>query len=149
MVLVLLVLRLKKSEVIIDGKIKQYSYLKENKDIKTVRLIFNNFIQLGSSRYVTQYLANNGIKTVNNKFFYDKSVKAILRNPVYCTADKDSFDYFKQKNSDICFNKTDFHKNLGIMAFNRHNLQYENKFNQKSKWVIALEKHERIISGKD
>ena len=38
----------RKTNVIIDGKIKQYSYLKENEDIETVKLIFDLFLKFGS-----------------------------------------------------------------------------------------------------
>ncbi|KAK8835448.1 hypothetical protein M9Y10_004552 [Tritrichomonas musculus] len=75
----------RKTEVIIDGKIKEYSYLEENKDIETVKLIFDLFLKFGSSMIVAKYLSQKAIKTVNSKFFYDISVKHILKNPVYCT----------------------------------------------------------------
>ena len=139
----------RKTNVIIDGKVKEYSYLKENKDIETVKLIFDKFIKFGSSNNVSKYLSQKAIKTANNKLFYDISVKHILKNPVYCTADKDSFDYFKQKGSDIYFDKKDFHKGLGIMPFNRYRFQNKLNCNLKSEWIIALGKHKGIISGKD
>lgn len=139
----------RKTSVIIDGKIKEYSYLKENDDIETVRLIFDKFLELGSTRYVAQYLAYKDIKTINGLNFFQKSIEVILQNPVYCTADEDSFRYFKQKQSEVYFEPKDFNKGLGIMPFNRRNVRLKHINNPLDKWIIALGKHKGVVSGKD
>ncbi len=139
----------RKTNVIIDDKIKEYSYLKKNDDIEIVKLIFNKFLECGSTLAIAKYLDKEGIKNINNHFYYDSTIKNILRNPVYCTADKDSFDYFKQKQSEVYFEPKDFSKGLGIMPFNRNNFKLHHKYKPISEWIIALGKHKGVISGKD
>jgi site-specific DNA recombinase len=81
-------------EIIVNGKIRKSHYLKENKDMELVKLIFQKFIDIGSAFYIARYLSEKGIKTINKKYFYMKSVSDILKNPTYCTADKESYEYF-------------------------------------------------------
>ncbi|WP_217958512.1 hypothetical protein [Acutalibacter muris] len=42
----------------------------------------------------------------------------LLSNPIYCKADEISFDYFYQKNRNICSDEKDFDAFHGIMAYN-------------------------------
>jgi len=95
----------KTKEVLIDGKTKSASYLKENDDIKTVKLIFEKFSEFGSLNSTVNYLRDNSIKTVNDKDFTRTTTRKILRNPVYCIADEDSLDYFTGANSNVYFEK--------------------------------------------
>lgn len=106
-------------------------------------------MECGSTLAIAKYLDKEGIKNINNHFYYDSTIKNILRNPVYCTADKDSFDYFKQKQSEVYFEPKDFSKGLGIMPFNRNNFKLHHKYKPISEWIIALGKHKGVISGKD
>ena len=46
-------------------------------------------------------------------------VRDLLSNPIYCTADEISFDYFYQKNGNICSDEKDFDAIHGIMAYNK------------------------------
>lgn len=139
----------KEEEFICDGKIRKSYSLEINNDMDVIKLIFDKFLQIGSAYIVARYLADNNIKTIKDMNYSEATVKHILKNPVYCIADKDSFSYFKQKKSDIYFDKKDFHKGFGIMAFNRHNFRFQPKRNPESKWIIALGKHKGVISGKD
>ena len=105
--------------VIIDGKIKRASYLMPNKDIDIVRLIFSKFLEIGNIMSVSRYLFEDDIRTVNDKHFIPVSIRHILTNPVYCTADKDSLDYFRRNGSHVYFDEKDFPKKLGLMSFNK------------------------------
>lgn len=132
---------------IVDGKAKKASYLMPNKDIDTVRLIFSKFLEIGNIMSVSRYLFENNIRTVNNKHFIPVSIRHILTNPVYCTADKDSLDYFRRNGSHVYFDEKDFPKKLGLMSFNKH---FNNSQNAPvSDWIISVGKHEGIINGKD
>jgi site-specific DNA recombinase len=138
------------NRVIDNGQVKLAHYLEVNSDIEKVKIIYSKFIETGSLRCVIKHLAENGIKSVNNRYYYNQSLEHILRNPVYCTGDKHSFEYFKKKGSDIYFSEKDFKKKLGISAYNRSSRNTKIPIiNDESKWVVALGKHQGIITGKD
>lgn len=139
----------KTTEFIDDGKIKSACYLKENGDIEKVKLIFEKFLELGSLSGVAKFLTQNQIKSVNQYNYDNHTLKLILTNPVYCTADKYSYNYFKSKNSNICFDKKDFSRNMGIIPFNRHKTESSITLNPESSWLIALGKHKGVIEGRD
>ena len=133
--------------VIIDGKIKRANYLMPNKDIDIVRLIFSKFLEIGNIMSVGRYLFENDIRTVNDKHFIPVSIRHILTNPVYCTADKYSLDYFRRNGSHIYFDEKDFPKKLGLMSFNKS--FHRNQKTAISDWIISIGKHKGIIKGKD
>lgn len=136
-------------QLILDGKSKKVSYLEPNDDIKTVKLIYKKYLELGSKHSVSKFLFEKKIKTCLGNPYTRETIKAILRNPVYCTADKDSFDFFSEQCNNVCFSEKDFYKKCGIMPFNRHHTT--NNFATKPipEWIIALGKHKGIIPGRD
>ena len=136
-------------KVMLDGKPKKRYYLKENHHIEVVKLIYEKFLECGSAFCVGKHLEEKGIKTIKNNYYYDKSIEQILRNPVYCTADKDSLKYFENKGSNVCFEKEDCKNQLGIMPFNRKNLNAGYHINPESEWIVAVGKHQGTIKGKD
>lgn len=136
-----------KSEIT-DGRFKSSHYLKENEDSEIIKIIFKKFVEFGSLHIVTEYLSKNEIKTSKGKYFLGPTIEGILKNPTYCVADKSSFEYFKSKGSDICFDKNDFNKGFGIAPFNRNDSSTKLS-KPKSKWIIAMGKHPGIIPSKD
>lgn len=135
-------------KIVIDGKIKSSKFLKTNEHIETVKLIFEKYLESGSLKYVATYLNENGFKNYNNKEFFPTVLQHTLKNPVYCSADEDSFEYFKSKGSNIYFSEKDFKKKLGLVSFNRRS-SAQNTINDESEWVVSIGKHPGIISGKD
>lgn len=64
------------------------------------------------------------------------TVLQILTNPVYCTADKKAFEYFKSKGSIV---EGKINSNKGLMAYNkRKNGKKENPIDQ---WIISTGEH--------
>ena len=128
---------------------KKSSYLKPNDYMETVKLIFEKYLEHGSVCRINKQFFDEGIKTLNGANHSYISVKQILRNPVYCTADAQSYEYFSQKGcKNIFFEKKDFYKKRGLMAYNRHSGSSLN-VNPISDWIVALADHDGIIPGKD
>ncbi|MFR2880604.1 MAG: recombinase family protein [Lachnospiraceae bacterium] len=88
------------------------------------------------------------------------SIKDILSNLIYCTADEISYDYFYQRDGKICVDMEVFDGIHGIMAYNKTDQEkledeestfIEPKFVQVctdkpiSEWIIAVGKHEGFI----
>ena len=139
-------------KVSVDGKIrKAYKLILIPDEIETIKLIFDKYLEYGTLAKTEEYLINNGIKTKNKKYFSRFTIKQILKNPVYIKADQDSYLYFSNKGAYIYSEKASFDGVSGIMAYNK-TLQKKGKANKTrnfSEWIIAVGKHEGIISGKD
>lgn len=138
----------KTKQIILDDKVSNVSYLKENNDIQIVKIIYQKFLETGCLRTVSQYIFSLGCTDKNNRPLNSTIIKSILCNPVYCVADKNSFEYFSSKGSTVCFGEKDFKKKLGIVPYNRtRNMHSIN--NDISKWIIAIGKHSGVIKSED
>lgn len=139
----------KAQDVIMDGKIRTSFKLKEIPDeIAVVSLMFDRFYETHSLNAVSKYLISRGIKSRNDKFYSLIAIKQILQNPVYCAADRDAFDYFIEKNSDVCFEEKDLNADLGLLSYNKRDYTKKQVPRQpKEKWIIAIGKHKGLIPG--
>ena len=110
----------RKENVEAGGTNKKSSYLKPNENMRTVKLIYEKYLECGSAHHISSQFFDEGIKTLNGVNYSHISIREILRNPVYCTADAQSFEYFSQKGcKNIFFEKKDFYKKRGLTAYNR------------------------------
>lgn len=139
----------KRSEIIIDGKIRYYCSLKENpSELATVKTIYEKFLELQSISGVSKYLISQGIKSRKNKFFSAIGVKQILQNPVYCTADTDALAFFTENCADVCFEEKDCYGSYGLLSYNKRDYKTKSAPRRSiDKWIIATGKHKGLISG--
>lgn len=137
-------------EIIIDGKVKSACKLKTNhNEIAIIKAIFEKFFELRSISGVSKYLIKQNIKSRSDKMYSLLGIKEILQNPVYCIADKDALNYFKQQNSDVCFEEKDCSDTLGLLSYNKRD--YKKKHAPRlsmDKWIIAVGKHKGVLPGK-
>ncbi len=131
----------------LSGKARVFSVLENDEnEMKTVRMIFKKYLESGSISCVTRYLNENNIKTRKGARFSQISVKQILKNPVYSSADETAFKYFKEKGAKVP--DVASHTN-GIIAYNKRNYRIKNKPRQNpSEWVISVGYHKAIVKGK-
>lgn len=138
--------------VTVDGKErKAYKLDLIPDEARTVRCIFEKFLKENSLTKTETYLLQNSIKTKNGRDYTRFSIKNILQNPVYMTADKAAYDYFKASKLEIYSDEKDFEGSHGVMAYNK-TLQREGKTNQirdTKEWIIAVGRHKPIISSED
>ncbi|MTI71432.1 MAG: recombinase family protein [Firmicutes bacterium] len=120
------------------------------KELKLVETLYNKYLELGSLTQLESWTLENNIKTRHNKYFDKSILKIILSNPVYATADKKIFKYFKKYGSDIANSIDEFDGNHGLMVFNKNKVKKGNiSKKNKSKWIIAISHHKGVISSKD
>lgn len=134
-----------------EDKTRTSYTLKVNPDeIGLVKLIYGKFLELRSMAQVERYFLNNDIFTKNGKNFNLFSIKAILTNPVYCTADINSYRYFEGKGCDLCCTSAEVNdgKN-GFTAFNRTDSTDKRGKNPMNEWLIAVGTHEGVIPSAD
>lgn len=132
-----------------ERKIFKLSPIKD--EIKIVELIYNKFIELDSLTQLETFCIQNDIKTKNNKNFTRFTLKSILTNPVYATADEDTYNYFIDNSYEVYSDKSEFNGTKGIMSYNKtiQKKNTTNKLRDPSEWIIAVGKHPGIIKGKD
>lgn len=119
-------------------------------EIKLVQLIYEKFLQLRSMAQLETYLLNHDVKTKNGKQFTIFSIKAILSNPVYCTADQLSYQYFADKECDMCCTVDEVSNgNCGYIAFNRTDSSDKRTKKPMREWLIAIGTHEGVIPSVD
>ncbi len=120
-------------------------------EAELVKLVFSKFLEYNSLSKTEAYFLQNDIKTKNGKDFTRFTFKAILQNPVYMIADNDAWKYFESKGVDIYSEKEQFDGKHGLLGYNK-TLQRSGKSNVMrsiDEWIIAVGKHQGIISGAD
>lgn len=120
-------------------------------EAEVVKLVFERFLEYNSLSKTETYFLQNNIKTKNGKDFTRFTFKAILQNPVYMIADNEAWQYFESKGVDIYSDKEQFDGKHGLIGYNK-TLQRSGKTNVMrsiDEWIIAVGKHQGIISGAD
>lgn len=138
------------SSVTIEGKVKKaYKLQLIPEEAKLVQLIYRKFLETGSLTQTETYLIQNGYKTKYNRLFSRFAIKGILTNPVYMIADREAYDYLREKKVDLSAQKEDFDSSSGVIAYNR-TLQKPGKAHElknMEEWIVAVGKHEGMIPG--
>ena len=136
------------SKVTVDGKTrKSFKLVPIPEEAEIPKLIFDLYTETDSLTAVEAELLRRRIKTKQGKDFTRFAIKAILQNPVYMTADEAAYDYFTQRQADVCFPKEAFDGKHGIMAYNRTD-QEKGKTTvllPVSEWIIALGQHPGLV----
>lgn len=137
--------------ITIDGRKRRlYKLSPIKEEISVVKILFDKMRELKSQSKLETYTIQNDIKTKNGKVYTRWSLKNILTNPVYAMADRDTLEYFKQFDMEIYADEKEFDGTHGLMVYNKT----EKKKNQivkkdYSDWIVAIGKHEGIVSGKE
>jgi site-specific DNA recombinase len=140
-----------KEERVVDGKTRSVFKLVPVKDeMELVRFIYQKFMELQSISGTARYLVKNNIHTKNGNDFANISVKDILRNPVYCIAEDEARNYFRENGADICFEENELDNKHGFMPFNRTSSGKDQQVkNEIKEWMIAVGKHDGTIPADD
>ena len=139
------------SKVTVDGKTrKSFKLVPIPEEAQIPKMIFDLYTETDSLTAVEAELLRRRIKTKQGKDFTRFAIKAILQNPVYMVADEDAYNYFTEREADVCFPKEAFEGSCGIMAYNRTD-QEKGKATvllPVSEWIIALGQHPGLVPSK-
>lgn len=134
-----------------DGKTRKTWYLRENEpEIDLVRLIFRLYLEYQSLVRVAEYLQIHNICTRRKNEYTVTAVRDILRNPVYCAADREGYEYFRRLGCQICWEELDkksADRPRGLICYAKTTSGHRE--NPPEKWILAPGKHRGIISGED
>ena len=127
-----------------------YFKLEQNEEIKTVKLIFDKYIELRSLNKLMTYLINHDIKSRQDKNFAVVTIRKILTNPIYCIADIDGYNYFESQESNMCCTEEDCTGEFGFIGYAKTQGTAKNDrvSNDMNKWIISVGKHKGMIDGK-
>ncbi len=135
-----------------DNKSRQYYVLQAcEHELSVVKIIFDKYLYFGSLSMTFKYMNENGFKTKRGKRFGYQSIRDILKNPVYCKADEDIYNYYKAKGCEIYTDKSSFDSSVGLSVYNRtkNDAKGYQVDNDISNYIIATGFHKGIIDGKD
>ncbi|MBQ8611420.1 MAG: recombinase family protein [Oscillospiraceae bacterium] len=137
--------------IMLDGKNrKSYKLIPVPEEIEIPGMIFDLYTETDSLTAVEAELLRRKVKTKLGKNFTRFAIKGILQNPVYMVADEDAYNYFAERNAEVCFPKEAFDGSCGIMAYNRTE-QEKGKTTRLlpvDEWIVAIGKHPGIVSSK-
>lgn len=145
-----------------SGKGKSaYSYLVSIQEEKRmVQRLYELFRTNRSIQTTAKQMNREGFKTPFGAEFNTSTTRLVLRNPIYCTADKRSYDYFINHEGNVFGDLSDFDGQHGLSAYNKTDQgKFEDsdstfispKFVQTvenkpiSEWIITVGKHEGFI----
>ena len=139
----------KVSEIIIDGKVKSACKLKDNpEELAVIDSIFSIFLETRSISAVSKRLMRQGVRSRAGSYYSLPGIKEILQNPVYCTADAASLEYFTEQRADVCFDEKDYTGKHGLLSYNKRDYKKKHAPRQSvDKWIIAVGRHRGRISG--
>lgn len=139
------------SKVTVDGKTrKSFRLVPIPEEAEIPKMIFDLYAETDSLTAVEAELLRRRVKTKQGKDFTRFSIKAILQNPVYMVADENAYQYFVEREADVCFPKEAFNGTCGIMAYNRTD-QEKGKTTvllPVSDWIIALGQHPGLVPSR-
>ena len=137
--------------VFADGRAKRVCRLKLLPDeADKVRMIYSLYLELGSLAMTETRLLKLGIQTKNGRAFTRFSIRGILQNPVYLTADQDAYRYFEKNGSEVCSGTEAFDGVHGMMVYNRTRQEKgrTTEFLSPEQWTVAVGRHPGLISGR-
>ena len=145
-----------------SGKGKSaYSYLESLPEEKRmVQRLYEIFRTTRSIQSTAKQMNAEGFHTPSGAAFNASTTRLVLRNPIYCTADKRSYDYFIDHDGNVFGDMIEFDGTHGLSAYNKTDQEkYEGsdstfispKYVQTieskpvSEWIIAVGRHEGFI----
>ena len=137
--------------VSVDGKTRKMCQLKLiPEEAEIVRDIYRLFAERDSLTAVETELLRRQSVTKTGKNFTRFSIKNILQNPVYLTADADAYQYFADRQAEIFSDLSAFDGLRGILAYNRTDQEKGRAAIPLpvNEWIITVGQHPGIIPAK-
>jgi len=126
---------------------KMHKLVPVENEIEVIKLIYNKFLELKSLTKLESYCIQNNIKTKNGIDYSRFTLRSILTNPVYATADMILYQWLNNNDFDVYAPESDFDGTYGVMAYNK-TIQKKNTANKErnvSEWIISVGAHPSVI----
>jgi Site-specific recombinases, DNA invertase Pin homologs len=117
-------------------------------EAEIAELIFSMYLKLGSLTKLETYLLNKDILSRNGKPYGRYVLRAILGNPVYCTADSRIYGYLSKNSYGIYAEETHFDGKHGLIAYNKNNNRTRvQRVNPVKDWIVSVGEHGGLVSS--
>lgn len=130
---------------------KKITYLIENEEeSKIVKEFYEMYLEPnGSVRSVVTKVNEFGYKTKNGVYWSHSQMSRLLQNPLYCIADQDAYEYFKNNTSvNIVDDIESYNGENGLMYYNRRrSYKKTSRFRDESEWILSIGEHKGFIPG--
>ncbi len=144
-----------RSEVISekDSSGKEYKMVKLvviPEEAELIKLIYSKYVGLKSITQVQKYLVQNRVVTKNLADYGRFSIRFILSNPVYATADRKLYEYLTANAYSVFSQAEEFNGINGLMGYNKTKQgsgNYPGRYRDADEWIIAVGMHPGIIPG--
>ncbi|WP_459480446.1 recombinase family protein [Clostridium saccharoperbutylacetonicum] len=126
----------------LDNNSKQKKMMKLSHiddEISLVRILFEQYLSLGSLGKLQKYLIQNNIKTKRNFNWDIKALQLLLRNPVYVKSSDLVISYLSTKGATVFGDPN----GNGILSYNKKDSK--DKYKDISEWILSVSKHEGVI----
>ena len=147
-----------------SGKNKSaYSYLESIPEEKAmIQKLYEVFAATRSIKKTADKMNSLGYRTKIGAQFNSSTTRLLLKNPVYCTADENAYNYFLDNNGGLCGDISDYDGQHGISAYNKTDQEkfedadstfispkFVQLLSQKplSEWIISVGRHEGFVSS--
>ena len=103
----------------------------------------------GSIRSVTTRANELGYRTKSNAYWSHNQVSRMLQNPLYCIADSNAYDYFKNSTEVNIVDDNELYNGYsGLMYYNRRKPHKNTtRDRDQEEWILAIGEHEGFIPG--
>lgn len=136
----------KRERVTLSGK-SHTVLVPDPEGAKLLNLISDTFLNENFSlNGLETYFKNNNIKTAAGYYLSSTQIWNILKNPTYCTADQNAYDYFESLGCEMCVDRDKFDGTKAIMPYGRTTGGKRKKHvnNPIDKWRISVGLHEPL-----
>lgn len=119
-------------------------------DSKVIQEFYSWYLESdGSVRSVTTRANELGYKTKSNAYWSHNQVSRMLQNPLYCLADSNAYDYFKETTEvDIVDSIDMYNGSFGLMYYNRRKPHKKTtRDRDQEEWILAIGEHKGFIPG--
>lgn len=140
-----------KNTIEYNGKNKKVSKLiVNNKEAVLIKEFFEWYLESdGSIRSCVTRANELGYKTKNDAYWSHNQMSRILQNCIYCIADQEAYEYFKNNTDVNIVNDKDAYDGAhGLMFYNRRKPHKKtSRQREESEWILVIGEHKGIISG--
>lgn len=133
-----------------DRKKKVSKLIINKEESKKIKEFYSWYLAPGGSiRSVVTKVNELGYKTKSGAYWSHNQMSRILQNPLYCIADEDSYNYFKNNTEvNIVDEKEKFDGTHGLMYYNRRKPHKKTtREREEEDWILAIGEHKSIVSG--
>lgn len=138
------------------GRKKKHNILVVNKErAEQVQDIFKKYLEWQSIKKIETYYLQHSIYNHTGYEYKCISLRRILTNPCYCTADEQAYNYFEKLGCQMMMPKSSFDGKYGITVYMRHKM-IVNKSNKKQavekspdEWLIYVGYHQPLVTSSD